>query len=36
MGITEGSSKWHLCEARKTLKKELSHIYPFQKRDYAA
>jgi RNA polymerase sigma factor (sigma-70 family) len=26
LGISEGTSKWHLSEARKTLQKQLAHI----------
>jgi RNA polymerase sigma-70 factor (ECF subfamily) len=25
LGISEGTSKWHLSEARKTLQKQLAH-----------
>jgi RNA polymerase sigma-70 factor (ECF subfamily) len=35
-GLTEGTSKWHLCEARKTLKKQLTPVYPNRVKEYAA
>ena len=28
LGISDGSSKWNLCEARKTLKKWIEKLYP--------
>ena len=34
--ITEGTSKWHLCEARKTLKLILSPVYDQRIKEYAA
>ncbi len=34
--ISEGTSKWHLCEARKTLKKALAPAYPNRVKEYAA
>ena len=27
LGISEGTSKWHLSEARKTLQKQVQHLY---------
>lgn len=36
LNITEGTSKWHLCEARKALKKALSPIYSVRHRENAA
>jgi RNA polymerase sigma factor (sigma-70 family) len=34
--ITEGTSKWYLCEARKALKTILSPVYAFKLKEYAA
>jgi len=34
--ITEGTSKWYLCEARKTLKLILSPVYEQKLKEYAA
>ena len=34
--ITEGTSKWYLCEARKTLKQILSPVYSQKVKEYAA
>jgi RNA polymerase sigma factor (sigma-70 family) len=34
--ITEGTSKWYLCEARKSLKLILSPVYSFKLKEYAA
>ncbi|MGZ5243626.1 MAG: RNA polymerase sigma factor [Bacteroidia bacterium] len=34
--ISEGTSKWHLCEARKILKKALAPAYPNRVKEYAA
>jgi RNA polymerase sigma-70 factor (ECF subfamily) len=36
LNISEGTSKWHLCEARKTLKKILAPAYPKRVNEYAA
>lgn len=36
LNISEGTSKWHLCEARKILKKALAPVYPKRVKDYAA
>ena len=36
LGITEGTSKWYLCEARKKLKKQLAKAYPERIKEYAA
>lgn len=36
LGITEGTSKWYLCEARKILKKQLAPVYPSRVKEYAA
>lgn len=36
VGITEGTSKWYLCEARKLLKKMIAPVYPHRVKDYAA
>ena len=35
LDTTEGGSKWHLCEARKTLKKLLESNYPVKLKEYA-
>lgn len=35
LGITQGTSKWYLCEARKTLKKALSVLYNKDNKEYA-
>jgi RNA polymerase sigma-70 factor (ECF subfamily) len=34
--LTEGTSKWYLCEARKSLKKMLAPVYSAKVREYAA
>jgi RNA polymerase sigma factor (sigma-70 family) len=34
--ITEGTSKWYLCEARKSLKLMLAPVYSFKIKEYAA
>jgi RNA polymerase sigma factor (sigma-70 family) len=36
LAITEGTSKWYLCEARKTLKLVLAPVYALKMKDYAA
>jgi RNA polymerase sigma-70 factor (ECF subfamily) len=36
LGMSEGSSKWHLCEARKALKRSLGHLYPTAAKEHAA
>jgi RNA polymerase sigma factor (sigma-70 family) len=36
LNITEGTSKWHLCEARKNLKKMLELYYSVKEKEYAA
>jgi RNA polymerase sigma factor (sigma-70 family) len=35
IGTTEGASKWHLCEARKSLKKMLELQNPVKMKEYA-
>ena len=35
LNTTEGGSKWHLCEARKTLKKLIESYYPVKIKEYA-
>jgi len=34
--ITEGTSKWYLCEARRTLKLILAPVYAYKIKEYAA
>jgi RNA polymerase sigma-70 factor (ECF subfamily) len=36
LNITEGTSKWYLCEARKALKKMLAPVYQSGVKEYAA
>ncbi len=36
LAITEGTSKWYLCEARKNLKHILSPVYEQRLKEYAA
>jgi RNA polymerase sigma factor (sigma-70 family) len=36
LNITEGTSKWYLCEARKILRRMLEPVYPSHVKEYAA